>query len=365
MRFPFPTKTETMKAGGPPTPDSHSLRAAMRRSLALLATVALSAAALMLGLLEAGGGTAQELVMLGADTNATGNTATSLGPHENCRSVAEGDTFPLDLFVSDVQDLVHWELYVKFDPSILEVTDADPRLFLATNPRSSLTVQSIPLSGGRYFLGAADTHGAPESGSGVLARLTMHAKSPGLSGVTIPSTDADGDGRLDLGPRLTAQGGYAVNDVTGDGIFDGPTFHALIAVGRSCDDAPVPTPSLPPSPTPGAGGGGSGGGTGSGGGGTGSGDDGSADGTPSASGPNAEATETAGAGGSPQPAVLRDERTPGISSDGGGSAAGVRGGQSSSSDDGLPFWAIGFIAAGVLVAGGGTGVYLARRFTPN
>ena len=41
--------------------------------MALLASLALSALALLFGLLEAGGGTAQELVMLGADTNATGN----------------------------------------------------------------------------------------------------------------------------------------------------------------------------------------------------------------------------------------------------------------------------------------------------
>jgi hypothetical protein len=333
----------------------------MRRALPLPASLALAALAVLLGVLQAGDATAQELVELGADTNASGNTATSLGPHENCTSVATGETFPLDLYVSDVVDLVHWELYVKFEPSILEITDADPRMFLADNPRSSLTVQSIPLSGGRYFLGAVDTRGAPESGSGVLARLSVTAKAAGFSQLDIPSVDANHDGRIDLGPRLTGAGGVAVGDVTGDGVFDGPTFHALIAVDRSCVEAPVPTPSLPPSPTPGADGGGPSGGAGP------SGDeDGVDDG--GGSGPGSEPDgSTVGPGdedGSPEPAVLRGDKTPDVSSGGNGSAGGQRGGRSPSEGD-LPWWAIGFISAAVLVAGGGTSVYIARRFSGN
>ena len=172
--------------------------------MALLASLALSALALLFGLLEAGGGTAQELVMLGADTNATGNTATSLGPHEDCRSVAAGETFPLDIFVSVVQDLVHWELYVKFEPSIIEVTDADPYMFLANNPRSqpdgavNSPVRRPVLPRRRRY---ARRPGVRLRRPGT---ATMKAKSSGFSPLNIPSIDTDLDGRIDLGPRLTA-----------------------------------------------------------------------------------------------------------------------------------------------------------------
>lgn len=336
-------------------------------------------------MLQHGTGTAQEPVELGADTDISGNSSTSVGTVDNCISVSSGDTFNLDIFVSDVTELIHWELYLKLDPSIVEVTDADMRMFLNTNSQSSLKTQWIPYANGRHFLGAADLKGAPESGSGVLARLTLHAKAPGLSSAEFLYDDLDSDGDMDIGPRLTALGGIAVGDVTGDGVFDDQPETALIAVDESCDTAPpapTPPPSSTPSPTPPPG------------------DDtsppddvlpvpgdptfepptdtsaptddgsaseGEPDG-PSEAGPTDENVEGSGTNGTgegngdddsedaPAAAVLAGEGTPAPSGD---SAQALS--RDSSSGGGLPLWAIGLIAAAVLVAAAGTSVFLATR----
>jgi hypothetical protein len=335
--------------------------------LALMATLAL----------QYGTGTAQGPVELGIDTDPAGNTATSLGPRGNCISVNADDTFDVDIFVSDVDDLVAWELYLSFDPSIIELVDANMDMFLASNPRSSLIRKSESVSAGRHFIGAADRNLVGESGSGVLARLTLHAKADGFSHIDIPSIDFDGDTDIDMGPRLTDSEGAAIADVTGDNVFDGPTYHALVAVNESCDAVP-PTPTLPPSPTPPPGGG------------TTPSDTPPQDALPvpgdptfeppidtsspegqSASSEASEEGEGTAADGSSEAngadereasaaAAVAGEGTPTSGSSGDINLA-PGGGSSSSSGGGLPLWAIGSIAAAVLVTAAGTSVYLAAR----
>jgi hypothetical protein len=312
-------------------------------------------------------------VVLGGDPIVAGNTATSLSTTEGCVSVASGDTFDFDLFVSGVQDLVAWEMYVKFDPPIVRVVEADLWQFLAGNPRSSLTVLSEPLSGGRHFVGAADTNGAPESGSGVLARLKLEATGSGRSSAIVYKFDVDGDGDMDFGPRLTMDGGGAVGDIDGDGVFDGDTHGATITVDGDCDAG---TGGPPSGGGPPAGGGGSGGGSntsvldrllaylndvdglfsgdttgaaGDGseqdpGGGDGSGSGGVGDAPSSGEGDGGEG----GAG-------------PSSSEDGDGPADSDEASSSSSDGDGLSPLVIGAIIAAVLVLAGGAGVLLAMR----
>lgn len=326
-------------------------------------------------------GTAQGLVELGADANISGNSATSIGTLDGCIGVSTGDTFDLDIFVSNVDELVAWELYLKFDPNVLEVMNADMNMFLASNPRSSLTVLSVPLSGGRYFLGAADTKD-PESGSGVLARVTMKAKAPGTSEAKFLYQDFDGDGDLDFGPRLTGVGGIAIGDSTGDGVYDDPApKDALVAVDESCSNVPpasttppaAPGGQVSPADTP---------------------PDGS---TPPGLGQDArnelvrvfgvepdDETEpstdvpegdsgsegdegsgtSAGSEDSAEPAVLAGEREPLPS--GAGDADGGAGDTTveatpNSSGDGLPWLTIGAIIAGALVVAAGTSVFLVAR----
>ncbi len=96
----------------------------MRRFLAaaLVASLALALAVTAL-VLQSSGGRAQGPVELGGDSVPDGNSATSLGSRDACVSVDAGDTFQFDIVVSDVDDLVAWELYLRFDPAIIEVVD--------------------------------------------------------------------------------------------------------------------------------------------------------------------------------------------------------------------------------------------------
>ena len=353
---------------------------------AFLSTFLVTMLVLAVLALRPGAGTAQSPVGFGADANPEGNSATALGTTQGCISVNSGDTFDMDIFVRDVESLVAWELYVAVDPAVLEFVDADMYMLLASNARSNLILESVPYSGGQHFLGAADSgRGVPESGSGVLARVTLHAKAGGLSPINVPSIDVDGDGDVDKGPRLTASGGIAVGDVTGDGVFDGPTYHAVIAVDQNCAAPPTPTlppPSASPEPTQPSppsdrtpptepkpetlerelarvfgvvpeendSATGANAGTGS-------------DGDPGAS-PGGQNSED-GSEGASSPVVLASEGSP-VPADAGDDLPPASGGRSASSDgDGsrLPLWAIVLTSVVVLVSGAGASVYFAARLT--
>jgi len=191
------------------------------------------------------------------DADPAGNTATSLASIDPCVRVEEGDTFQIDLFVTGVDDLWAWELYFSFDGDVLNVTDRDVQMLLAANAGSDVWDASdvLPSSGGLYRVGAVDTSRppAPDSGSGVLARLTLKAVRSGLSPATLTTLDANSDGKIDLGPQLSRTGVEPIGDTNGDVFFDGPVVNAQIAVARDCPPearTPVAIATVPPaSPT--------------------------------------------------------------------------------------------------------------------
>jgi hypothetical protein len=298
-------------------------------------------------------GSAQGQTSLFVDVVTAGNSASSIGAVDDCVEVDVGDTVVVDIGVSDVSNLTAWETTLIFDQDVLELQDRDPRLFLADNANSRLTVQSDlsapgPIFPGGLFIGAADTNlNATESGSGILARVTFKAIDEGISNAWMPQSDLDANGSADLGPwlrRLEGDAGSAaevddVTDLNGDGYFDGDVSAAVIVVGGDCSEVEPPAPTAPPTPgvppsddpdAPGADPAGGGGGTG-GGGGSGS-DDG-------------DETST------PPPAVF-DPEDDDDSEDapGGGQAAGDDDGGGSS---GLPVWVWGLIGLAGLSAAGG------------
>lgn len=193
---------------------------------------------------------AQQAVSLAVDADPSGNTATSLGSADECAGVATGDSFQVDIVVRDVEDLLGWEAYVIYDASVLKLTDRDVRMLLAANAESNVfDASDAPVSAnGRYRVAAADIADppAPDSGSGLLARLTFDAVAPGVSLVALPRLDVTGDGRPDVGPILTAAGGQRIGDSDGDAFFDGPTADAWIAVDTPCPSEPPPLPSVTP-----------------------------------------------------------------------------------------------------------------------
>jgi hypothetical protein len=209
------------------------LAAAVAAALVTTAAAALWSASSGQGTTQASPG-----VTIGVDVNPAGNTATSLGPVESCISVATGDTFDVDIIVTDVTDLFAWKVYFSYKPSVLNVVGCNVKMFLADNPGSNVVSLSgaIPNSTGLYQPGAVDIAEPPthDSGSGVLVRLTLKAVGPGLSPATLPLIDTEGDGTIDEGPFMTDLGANPIGDTNGDTFFDGSILNAQVAVDRGC-----------------------------------------------------------------------------------------------------------------------------------
>ncbi|MDP2675771.1 MAG: hypothetical protein Q8Q00_12855 [Dehalococcoidia bacterium] len=205
---------------------------------------------------------AQGPVTLAVDADPTGNTATSVGNIEDCRSVDTGDTLEVDIIVTNVVNLLGWEGFFEYEKSILEVTNVDVRLFQAANSRSNVinASETPPDTDGLYLVAAADNSKSTDSGSGVLARLTLRGVGTGISPAKLlKNRDFNGDGVPDLGPILSALTFDTiehVGDENGDGLFDGTTRDARIAVGVPCSvvaPTPTPTPGAGQTPGPGSG----------------------------------------------------------------------------------------------------------------
>lgn len=224
---------------------------------------------------------AQSQVQIGIDVVSNGSANSA----DTCTLVSSGDLIDIDIYVNNVTDLKAWEAYLHFEEDKLEFVSADPKVFLQSNP---LTV-SEALPRGRHFIGATVKSAAAESGSGVLARVTLKATASGLAMVDLPTQDVDGDGQFEIGPLLTTTGGGHPGDTNGDGIFDGQLAPAFIAIDTSCSGAPTPAPDpgsddddQQPEATPPAGGG----------------DDGSSDGGGSDSDSDGDGSGSSGGSGS-------------------------------------------------------------------
>jgi hypothetical protein len=178
-------------------------------------------------------------ISMGVDANPAGNTATSLGSIESCIQVSTGSTFDVDIFVRDVTDLLVWQAYFVYNPSVIKVIDRDVDQFLAANAGSNVfdLSASVPDADGGYSVAAVDvaepvTH---DSGDGVLARLTLEAVGPGASPAAIPQMNIGGDPAPDAGPALANLDANFLGDTNGDSYFDGLTFQAQIAVDQPCE----------------------------------------------------------------------------------------------------------------------------------
>lgn len=303
------------------------------------------------------------------DADPSGNSETSIGTIDECTTVSQG-TFDVDVVVENVDDLLAWESLLAYDDDILRITEIDVRQFLDVDPGSTVVnvSASLPDASGSYYMGAGDVGAERDSGSGVLARLTLEATHSGVSPLELATRDVDGDTSADLGPTLSglslADQVTHIGDADGDELFDDPT-NARVAV-----DTPCPAPSSP-------GGGGRGGddgsgdgsggsagsGTGSGGSSAGSGSDGSgedgSDGQPGAAGGAAT-----GGGSTPDDTALAsdgdgsdsDEDSvlgSGASGDNGGDGiGGIDIGRSGGGDD-WPLWLIALIVGAPLAFGVG------------
>lgn len=226
-------------------------------AVSLLAIAALLLAILLL--LPTPGAYAQDETAIGVDATTDNNTATSLGSIDSCVSVEKGDTFDVDVFVVNVTDLLAWEAYLAYDNAVVQVVDRDVDMFQAVDPGSSVfnTSESVPPNeDGLFRVGGTDLIDPPvgDSGSGVLARLTLEALTEGRTSLSIEPHDINDDGQPDLGPTLTDVDGGRIGDTDGDSFFDGTNFVAEVVVDGDCTDV-VSTPiSAPASATANSGG---------------------------------------------------------------------------------------------------------------
>jgi len=205
-----------------------------RKTLWALAAVALLAA---VGLVGWAARSEQESTQaspgfsVGVDVDASGNGATSLGGIDASRTVPCGEAFDIDIYVTDAPELQVWNVTFQYDPEILGIYERDVQMFLAASPGSDVDDLSNgdPGWSGSYDLLASDRANAPESGSGVLARLKVRALAPGVT-------------KADVAPFIF----YG----TSGPISSPPAVNAQITVGQCGSPVPTPTPEPTQTPTP-------------------------------------------------------------------------------------------------------------------
>lgn len=175
---------------------------------------------------------------LAIDAATTGNEATTLGQTNDCASAKDGDLFQVDVVIRGVKKLLAWELPISFNKDVLRVEDRDVKLFQQANEGSNVFDASnqTPNDDGFYIASASDLADpvAPDSGDGVLVRLTFSAVGNGISELSLKPVDIDGDGRSDRGVLLKNIDNAIIGDLDGDTFFDGPATAAEIRVGSDC-----------------------------------------------------------------------------------------------------------------------------------
>ena len=188
-----------------------------------------------------GGTVAPGDTAVAVDVIPSGNSATALGASEVCAAADVDDRFIVDVIIDNVEELVAWEVSISYDPEILQVEERDVDFLLAREDIDSIidTSGRVPDSTGRYSAGAVDTSdpATPDSGSGVLTRITLSAVGEGTSPISIQGVDIGGDSGIDRGVLLRNHDDDLVGDDNGDSFFDGPTADAEIRVGEACPDS--------------------------------------------------------------------------------------------------------------------------------
>lgn len=167
---------------------------------------------------------------LGYDMDPTGNTATSLGTVDRCRSVNPGEQFTVDAFINEVPagtDLGGFNFTIGFDDTRVRLVSQDHQQLLASQPGSSLIDLSdaVPdtTSPHTAIVGDFGT-GEPGPVRGVLGRYVFEA---------LPSAAT---GTFALTMALPALSDPLGNDLTVDSVQDGNFVpqYGMVAVGQAC-----------------------------------------------------------------------------------------------------------------------------------
>lgn len=163
--------------------------------LAGIGTLATTAVLLALFLLHGqptGAADPGAMEAMSIDTDITGNTATSLGPWDECIIASPGDTITLDVTATNIPagyPMIAFAFTLNSSAGVVTVVSTDPNFLLASTPGSSLLDVSdpVPDADGIWHAAVVDLSASTivpaESGSGALHRITVRVASDAPAGV--------------------------------------------------------------------------------------------------------------------------------------------------------------------------------------
>lgn len=194
--------------------------------------------------LSVAGASSQEAPQIALDADPAGNTPSIAGTPDSCVSVQPGDSFDVQILITNVEELLAFDIYIEYDELLLEVSGKETALFLDSNTGSRVTDASsaVPDSDGLYNIAAVDTADPPrpDSGSGALAEITFTALATGTAEIQFAQLDVTRDGILDVGPFLRNVDLEIIGDADGDSFFDGEWAPIEARIGESCE-GPAPS----------------------------------------------------------------------------------------------------------------------------
>ncbi len=112
-------------------------------------------------------------------TELSGSPASNLHVHPPTKTVAVGQTFIIDIRISDVIDLYGWEFKLGWNPNLLDVVDVTEGAFLKQGGETFFTNKINNTEG--YILVDCTLLGdvSGVNGSGTLACVKFHAEEQG------------------------------------------------------------------------------------------------------------------------------------------------------------------------------------------
>ena len=183
---------------------------------------------------------------MSVDTITDGNDATTLGPREECVEVSADSEVDVDVTALNIPEsnpMIAFNFVLEYDSDYLSVVAVDSELMLAAAAGSSLFDVSdlAPDTDGSFLGSTADiTQDAEESGSGVLARLTLGIDAdtpPGGYPLILSVADAAHVGLVDAFPPQSLNHGQLAVDVTCDSLPPpGPAPFAFARGDNDCDN---------------------------------------------------------------------------------------------------------------------------------
>jgi hypothetical protein len=188
----------------------------------------------------------QASVSVAVDLNTDGNTGTSVGTVDSCRSVNPGDTFQIDIVVQGVPPIAAdrnsggiggFGYNFHYNPQVLNVTAADNSLMVgkvtpleiirANSSATTPGANPFPATDGDMRIDYGDLSSTYPQGDGVLSRLTIKAIGAGQSTITVD------DSVVHRAQPLLVQAGGNAYDVSN-------LRNALVTVGQPCSSPPTP-----------------------------------------------------------------------------------------------------------------------------